>query len=286
MAFKTFYSKLLLFGEYAIIHGSEALAIPLHQYHLRFTFNKDEHSATESVQFLHSFYQYVSKHCLPTEYNITQFKNDLNHGLHVSSQIPIGYGLGSSGALVAAFFDAYCICKEKFENIIALKNELGRLESLFHGSSSGLDPLVSYLNKGVWIKNGNEHIVVEVVPSRSKEMSLFLYNSGIERRTAPLVSMYLEHMKDSTFEKEVKESLFLYNAQIIDAYLSGDVDRFTNIFKKISDFHIQYFSEMIPPQISTLMKSNSYWLKICGAGGGGFFLGMGESKSLDRVILL
>ena len=54
---------------------------------------------------------------------------------------------------------------------------------------------------------------------------------------------------------------------------------------EISYFQWQYFQPMIPDTIKTLwldgLSSDWFKLKLCGAGGGGFF--MGVTSDLDRL---
>ena len=77
---------------------------------------------------------------------------DLDLRLYFDSSIPQGYGVGSSGALVAAFYDRYAVDKISPqadlipEKLSRLKSIFAAMESYFHGKSSGLDPLNSYLS--------------------------------------------------------------------------------------------------------------------------------------------
>jgi len=72
--------------------------------------------------------------------------------LYFDSSIPQGYGVGSSGALVAAIYDTYAIDKIEAtetltrDKLLRLKEIFSLMESFFHGKSSGLDPLNSYLS--------------------------------------------------------------------------------------------------------------------------------------------
>src|SRR5690242_20746449 len=50
---------------------------------------------------------------LPCDLDLAALENDLNKGLYFDSSIPQGFGVGSSGALVAAIYDQYC--KNKIE---------------------------------------------------------------------------------------------------------------------------------------------------------------------------
>ena len=66
--------------------------------------------------------------------------------MYFDSSIPQGYGIGSSGALVASIYDQYALdkitvlenlTKEKLQH---LKTVFAAMESFFHGKSSGLRP--------------------------------------------------------------------------------------------------------------------------------------------------
>jgi mevalonate kinase len=57
--FKKFYSKILLFGEYTIINGSQGLAIPLDKFYMKFTFEKDEFVFEKSNELLQEYSNYV-----------------------------------------------------------------------------------------------------------------------------------------------------------------------------------------------------------------------------------
>ncbi len=99
---------------------------------------------------------------LPCDLDLQKFRTDLDKGMHFDSSIPQGFGVGSSGAIVAAIYDNYS--KDKIasdanmsnEKFIELKKIFGILESYYHGKSSGLDPLICYLNLPVLIKSKSE----------------------------------------------------------------------------------------------------------------------------------
>ena len=151
-----YYGKILLFGEYGIIQDSMGLSIPYTDYNGKFLFENNTVESNKSNQLLINFYNHLlalqSKKGLPCNLDLTQLKSDLDKGLHFDSSIPQGFGIGSSGAIVAAIYDRYCI-KNKIgaesqisnENILELKNIFSKLESYYHGTSSGLDPLICYL---------------------------------------------------------------------------------------------------------------------------------------------
>ena len=79
--------------------------------------------------------------------------------MYFDSSIPQGYGVGSSGALVASIYDQYAADKiTVLENLtrdklLKLKQIFALMESFFHGKSSGLDPLNSYLSLPILINS-------------------------------------------------------------------------------------------------------------------------------------
>lgn len=168
---QTFNSKILLFGEYSIIQDSMGLTLPYNEFNGKLTFDANEMNeqfVTESNEHLLDFANYL-QHLLTTkqlniDFDIDAFKNDIENGMYFQSSIPQGFGVGSSGALVAAVYGKYTKNKVTIDHapnkdeILNLKSILAKMESHFHGSSSGVDPLICYLNLPLLIngKNGVE----------------------------------------------------------------------------------------------------------------------------------
>ena len=206
-----FYSKILLFGEYGIIEDSKGLSIPYNFYNgaLKSDENPTE-EAKRSNQSLVKFVAYLKQ--LQTEqpelvtFNIDVLQNDVNNGMYFDSSIPQGYGVGSSGALVAAIYDKYATNKITVlenltrEKLLQLKSIFSNMESFFHGKSSGLDPLNSYLSLPILI-NSKDNIEAAGIPSQSAtgKGAVFLLDSGIVGETAPMVNIFMENLKDQGF---------------------------------------------------------------------------------------
>ena len=149
-----FYSKILLFGEYGIIKNSKGLSIPYNFYKGGLKIGDiNSNSAKRSNQSLCLFRNYLKQiDALIVVFDFKKMNRDLLEGMYFDSTIPQGYGVGSSGALVAAFYDRYAVNKYTIlenltrDKILKLKNIFSNMESYFHGKSSGLDPLNSYLS--------------------------------------------------------------------------------------------------------------------------------------------
>jgi mevalonate kinase len=155
---KTFYSKVLLFGEYSVIKHSMALSTPykLFEGHLAFRRGDGQARDPELKALAEYLKRLKGKGGLDFDFDLASFEFDVAQGLFFDSTIPQGYGVGSSGALVAALFDRYgTSVDDNKRGILELKRILARIESHFHGSSSGLDPLISYLNESLLIGPDN-----------------------------------------------------------------------------------------------------------------------------------
>ncbi|MFT6324124.1 MAG: mevalonate kinase, partial [Halieaceae bacterium] len=148
-----FHSKILLFGEYGIIQDSMGLSIPYKAYMGELKYDQtDSEQALDSNRHLVKFHQHLLAMAdakeLPVSLDLLRFGKDIESGMHFDSTIPQGYGVGSSGALVAAIYDKYAVAKLdpnnnlSSEDIIKLKSAFGTIESYFHGKSSGVDPLI------------------------------------------------------------------------------------------------------------------------------------------------
>ncbi|MGE5357341.1 MAG: mevalonate kinase [Deltaproteobacteria bacterium] len=282
---KSYSSKILLFGEYTVINGSDALAIPFGRFKGSWGFDK------RNIQkILFDLADFIKKNLSGIEspvfkYNL--FINDLNKGLFFDSDIPVGYGAGSSGALTAAVFDSYFIRKDI--NIYELKTNLARIEDFFHSFSSGIDPLVSYLNQIIKISHRENIEIVESDKYKFSNFSLYLIDSGKPRNTKTYVDIYKQKMGRHGFEKSFIEPHSNLSDSIIKSYLSNNEMETFRLFHDISELQYKELHEMIDPQLSDIWISflNSYdgAIKLCGAGGGGFYLLMIKSDCDQNKIL-
>ena len=269
---KKYPSKVLLFGEYTIIDGGAALSIPYNK--CSGTWAKGENTD------LSPFFEYLK--------TLSFINGDIveialkDHWIF-QSDIPQGYGLGSSGALSAAAYDTFCT--EKSQDLSELKNHLAEIESFFHGQSSGLDPLTSYCDQAILFEHGQCKSVHLTLPSKT----LFLYDSEQRRDTKSLVKKYKEKRRSDTAFRKVTEELSELNTLSILSLRNANDSLLKDCIKSISQLQYDQFKEMIPDHINTVWKSGlqsgDYYFKLSGAGGGGNFLVFGDVQTLDQKLL-
>ena len=296
-----FYSKILLFGEYGIIKDSKGLSIPYNFF--KGALKTDEslsEVAKKSNESLKKFADYLDS--VATEnpklvsFDLKALREDVNQGMYFDSSIPQGYGVGSSGALVAAIYDKYA--KNKItvlenltrEKLLTLKLIFGKMESFFHGKSSGLDPLNSYLSLPILI-NSKDNIESTSIPSQNVEGkgAVFLLDSGSTGETAPMVQLFMEQMKNEGFRKMLKNQFIKHTDACVEDFLTGNVKSLFGNLKQLSNVVLDNFKPMIPVKFHDLWKqgidSNDYYLKLCGSGGGGYILGFTEDIDKARTAL-
>lgn len=277
-----FYAKILLFGEYGIIENAKGLALPYKKYQGQFQFSSlEQESEKKSNQSLKKYLDFLKK--MPVSenfsFNLSLFEEEIEQGLFFNSNIPQGYGVGSSGALVAAIFNRYGgENAEQFsqEELKALKPFLGAMESFFHGKSSGIDPLICSVKTPILIENKEDVTRVKLPENQGRE-SFFLLDSGQVGETEPMVQIFFEKMKNEVFRKSFKEEFIAYNDACIHHFLREEKEQFFTNLKSLSAWTLEHFLPMIPESILPIWKkgleSDAYYLKLCGSGGGGYVLG-------------
>jgi mevalonate kinase len=287
-----YYAKILLFGEYSVIKNSMALTIPYSHFNgeLSFMYNDkytDYDFARQSNKNLYDLLGYLrnmeKKEKLNFSIDIESFARDLDKGLYFESSIPEGYGVGSSGALVAALYEKYITDfndTQSFspERMSELKQQMSVLESFYHGTSSGIDPLNALIKKPLLFKGNGEVQVVEInLPTHNPDFGVFLINSGRKGKTSPLVNIFLEKTKKQGKKGIDTEHLNNLTNNAIMSIIEGKNQTFFKSLADLSAYQLEHFAPMIPEGFRTIWKKGlddgSYYLKLCGSGGGGFILG-------------
>ena len=286
---RDFYSKILLFGEYSVICNSMGLTIPYKKYSGKFQKNDNlDEESQRSSESLYGFYEYLLKLSeqkeLLASMDLSNFKNDLENNLYFNSNIPQGYGVGSSGAICAAAYDRYYNNKliiSESKSLAELKQVFAQMESYFHGVSSGLDPLNSYLKKPLLIHD-KETIELIDKPNglNTDKLVTFLVDTRMSGETEHLVNIFFDKCRYYKFYKEIKNKLIPLNNKCIILYMDGNINGFLTEVKELSIFFYEHFKPMIPQSFRELwevgISGSSYTLKLCGSGGGGFLLGFTE----------
>ncbi|AWU44120.1 GHMP family kinase ATP-binding protein [Blattabacterium punctulatus] len=297
-----FYSKVLLFGEYGIIENSIGLSIPYNFYKgslkfLNSTKNKEFFYSNLELKKYYKFLFFLKKSKKNlVKIDLKKLQKDIQKGIYFKSNIPKGYGIGSSGALVSSIYDKYAKKKLKKclnnKNIIILKKIFSQMESFFHGKSSGIDPLICYFNKPLLIRSSTNISTIKI-PEKNKfkgKGAIFLLDTGFSRKTSFMIEkFFFVKLKNDEFKKILKEEFMKYNEKCIESFLKGNFKIMLKNVKLLSNWVFIHFRPMIPKIFWKIWKKSLFtdlhYLKLCGSGGGGFILGFTPNYDISKKIL-
>lgn len=265
----TYPAKLLLFGEHTVLKGSSSLAVPYPTFDMSWIKKKDDHPS-----WLAEYCSYLSVHCSQF-LDIKLLENWIEDNT-IAADIPIGYGLGSSGALTAAIYDIAKIKSKEDPSgeLSSLQQNLGLMESYFHGKSSGFDPLISYLKSPILRKDDKLHVLE--TSAVNLPLHCFLLDSGSARSGKEMIAQFLEnydvvkaqvdHLSDLN-NKVINKALSETEAEALDFY--KDIKSISQLQQEVMPYMI---IDDLKPYWQKGINYDEYYIKICGAGGGGYYL--------------
>lgn len=275
-----FPAKILLFGEYTVLTGSKGLAIPFERFYASFKMWENTQNLDSNFRLDDLCAYLKSSKILSETMDLDKFEADISAGSYLNSNIPIGYGIGSSGALCAAIYAHYSHNFERknsysIDEINHFKDIMSLMENYYHGSSSGLDCLVSLVNQPILVSGRHQYTVMNA-PDLKAVGNLYLYDSAVTRKTASFVYGFLKkYESDERYKSIIDEHTILID-QLIENVIQQDSVAFKRNMVELSHFQYLHFSDMIPDAVKALwmdgLKSKEYYFKLCGAGGGGYFM--------------
>ncbi len=276
-----YYSKVILFGEYSMIFDATALMIPLKRFSAQWQFPQSRNRAASltSNQSLKRFCQYLSEtEELSSLLDLHALRKDLYDGLFLASNVPSGYGLGSSGTLVAAVYDRYAV--QKSDDYLQLKTLFGKMESHFHGSSSGIDPLQCYLGKPFKITPKGVELLSD--DFLKKAINICLIDTKIKSNTKPLVNHFKAQRENPDFLSRFQSEYVPCVNSCINSMIDGNTELFFNSLKKLTNGQLEFLRPMVTDNTLDLFTTDydfHFGVKISGSGGGGYVLGFTDDVS-------
>lgn len=287
---KRFPAKILLFGEYSVLSGSGAFAFPLERFGGQLKFMDAPDSPTQMAAASHAGIQKLIDYLGEPDHSgladeileMKRLRRDLAHGLFFDADIPRNYGTGSSGALVAAIYGAYGrkIDEEEFS---LLRTRLGFLESAYHSRSSGMDPLVSYLDRAVCLLENRVQVTDLTLAELSAQWNIELLDSGIPGTTKSGVSDFINRFsqRPDSIKMADSELIPLVNQLVRTLLVDRTMPPMSELLR-LSELQLHLFPDLFTPPMKQEalrgLDSGSFAVKLCGSGGGGFFLKIAERR--------
>jgi mevalonate kinase len=267
--------KLLLFGEHAAVQGYPAAGVPLP---LGVSFQEVPWQG-EAFPGIPQKYHQALIQMIGTiaDLGLEAFPQQNSKTYLIESQLPLGSGFGSSGALSTAVARFYHPGAGP-EEIWQLAN---RGESIFHGSPSGIDTGLSVYNQALaFFFEGAELPRIQELPHRG--ISLVVSAVPREKDTYTYVSHVKALCQDNPRAADQLETL----GALSRTYLSSsDLDSKDMGLMAQRAAEILSAWNLVPEALERMIRSagayGSTGGKISGAGGGGAFFLVAENQ--DRV---
>lgn len=270
-----------------MIFDATALMVPLRKFSARWRFSSRlmAQGAAASNASLQRFADYLSTlDETKAVIDVPRFKDELSNELYLDSDVPSGYGLGSSGVLVAAVYDRYAF--DKADNLIQLKHLFGKMESFFHGSSSGIDPLQCYLGKPFRISA--EGVILLPDDFLPADIHVFLADTGIKSNTKPLVQYFQRKREDVSYLSGFQSHYVPCVNACIDHLIKGEKASFFKALRQLTEGQLKFLRPMITDNsIDLFLEKPDFNLgfKISGSGGGGYVLGFTDDIEQTKQFL-
>ncbi|WP_175059304.1 mevalonate kinase [Thermococcus sp. 2319x1] len=296
-------AKIILFGEHSVVYGKPAIAaaIDLRTY-VKAEFNKNGRIRIEAkdirtpgltVSFTEDQIYFETDYGKAAEVlsyvreaiNLVMEENGKQKGLTVSitSQIPVGAGLGSSAAVAVATIGAV----SKLLGLELSREEIAKLghkvELLVQGASSGIDPTVSSVGGFLYYQKGSFESLPVI------ELPIVVGYTGSSGSTKELVAKVRKNYEEMP---EIIEPILNSMGKLVEKareVILADYDkeikfqllgRLMNINHGLLDA-LGVSTKSLSDLVYASREAGALGAKITGAGGGGCMYALAPGKQSE-----
>jgi mevalonate kinase len=294
-------AKAILFGEHFVVYGEPAIVIAIDRRafvkiesrddgKLRFrslTLNYAGHFEKDAFKIEQGDARDARIKFEPVKHAVENVLKKLGErvglDIEINSSIPVGAGLGSSAAVVAASTAA----ASALLNIKLSKEDIFRItleaERIVHGNSSGIDPAVSTFGGAILFQADTGFKPLDV----KADVPLVISETGVERSTRVQVEKFR-----SALEKYpgIVENMMRAGREVvlraIDAFKENDLMTLGNLMNinhallcgvGVSDESLDWLA-------NAARKAGALGAKLTGAGGGGCIIALSREETLQNVL--
>ncbi len=285
------FAKCIIAGEHSVLRGSPAIVFPVKQKNIVLSYCYDANPLR--VEF---FGEFESPMLLvfwglidEALQKLNRPRSEITGFIEVQNNIPLGSGLGFSAA--------FCVVITKLfihlgwvseDNLCVFATSL---EDYFHGKSSGLDVVGSISPSGTFFLNKENYHNLDI----RNMPRIYLMHTGIISTTAKCVQkvngLHKTHESRALLiDKKMESCVFT-----IKDYLERESCSFSNLVDAIKTAQDCFCSWGLLPdeaksRIDFMYDSGAEAVKLTGAGGGGYLLGVWRDnphpKIIDQLIII
>src|SRR5699024_7785618 len=149
------------------------------------------------------------------------------------------------------------------------------------------DPLSIILNEPILYRSTQDIATTKLPPpSTEKDNVIFLLDSKFPRTTARMMRLFNNLHSKKAFKEKFNQHVKENNNEAILNFLENDTDSFYHSMYNLSDFQLKYMKDFFPEplqkEVAAGLNNGDYFLKLCGAGGGGFVLGFTQNWEVTK----
>lgn len=250
--------KIHLLGEHAVVYGKPALLAAID---LRVTV-----SITPSPQALASKQKENIKKIIESIVKKTlNIRTIPSYNLTISSQIPIGSGLGSSSAVSSAYIAAllsFLNIKWNLEDVSSLAYEA---EKVFHGNPSGADNTTVIFGGILWYRKKTEPVQIL---SQIKQFVLIDSGKPVESTKEMVEKVRIKLQESRIKVQKIFDDQERLVKELIVALKEGDQNQLVNIIRE-GERNLESLGVVSKraQEIIRLVEKVGGAAKISGAGG-------------------
>jgi len=282
-------AKIILLGEHAAVYGNPVIAatVNLRTYIDVKKRNDTKFSVTDINRNTEIFdsidcKKFIEKFPVVAE-SINKVENYINQksglDIKISSQIPIGKGLGSSASLASALCMATAGELGHNLTIKEVANLSWDVENVVHKKSSGVDPFtVSYGGIIKYTKGNAEKIKID------EDIDVAIADTGISMNTGKVVTdvFGLKERNEKIFDEWLKTMKIIVE-EGLNFLKSNDYENFAELMN-INHGMLNAIGVSSIELENVVFELRKFYkgAKLCGKGRGGIAIGLKKIKDIDK----
>jgi mevalonate kinase len=294
-------AKIILFGEHFVVYGEPAIVLAIDKRAYATVDHSDDkclHVRSANLNLRGYFKDGIFKVeqgdmreaklkfepvKVAVEKVLAAYKDNVGLDVEINSTVPVGAGLGSSAAVVAAV----TVAVGALLNVKMSKEDVFRValeaERVVHGTPSGVDPAIATFGGTLLFQTDTGFKPLEV----KTEIPLVIGDTGVERST----KVQVDKVRTITgnypqivelIRKAAREIVL----RALDAFKRNDLKTLGDLMNinHALLYGVGVSDESLEWLINAAKKAGALGAKLTGAGGGGCMIALANNEKLQGVL--